>query len=933
MKNFKKTLSAALAILMIMSALALGTSAKSFDDVPSDYKYAEQINIISDIGVTKGTGDTEYSPEAKVTREQMALLLYRLMVGNENSGRVNTTPFTDLTDDTYFGAISWAYANGYILGTSDTTFSPREGITLQDAMTMLVRVLGHETAGMAKGYPWTYINTAVKLDLDIELDGISYTKNLTRGECAAILYNALTAEYIIPKTSINGSTLFETTTIIEKIFGYTLKEATIAATNDFASGNASVVVKDGYVTLSYEDEGEKFITVRYADLGLDGDANDNLGKRVKVVYSLDASKNVKVLGATEISREIIKNDGISVYENKDNGKFEYVEIDGTRYQVVKTLSDELSTNANELLVYAYSNTNKLVQIESNEALHNALGIYEARVIFDSKNNETANRIILKPYGFGKLEISDRGEYNIAGGYKASELKGGFDNAAKANDGEYVLYYFNKANLSLEIISTVPVSDAETVNRITDTTVRIGGKTYTLGNEALGISAESLKRELNIGDKVRAVVVNGMLLAIETGEITGSASNYLIALSEARPVFTNGEFGYAVKVNIDGETLQIFSDTDTVTAGKAYRYTVDSKDRYTLIPYIIDGGDIVTGNDQFVQNNSSRSEIAVIIENALNATITNNKTNFVLNDGDNAGVSSQSSFTGDIKFVTGANTVIVIREDDGKGGYNFKTKKGHFDGNIHIADGAYVAAIFDNEIGSVESLRYLYISDGDFDSSASSANAVKVLENIGIEYVDGKVYTIYNTLNLDTSEVKHLYSANNSLTLGANYKLNNDGTISSVLAEIGSGIITGYTSTTVTIGANTYALANNLKIYEIDEEFDVTSLKLASAYMKNVEFILDDGEVIAIIVLGDAPMSCEYSDGIINVTCDFDFTGISSVEFKSLRLNGTNLEVSDFDFDRDAKTIKITPTEELAAGEYTLTVTLNNTSNVTKFIVK
>lgn len=932
MKNFKKILSATLAVLMIMSAFVFSASAKNFEDVPSDHKYAEQIGIIADIGVTVGTSDTEYSPEVKVTREQMALLLYRLMVGNENSGKVNTTPFTDLTDPTYFGAISWAYANEYIIGTSENTFSPREGITLQDAMTMLVRILGHETDGMAKGYPWTYINEAVKLDLDIALDGISYTKDLTRGETAAILYNALTAEYLIPKTVVNGVTLYEATTIIEKVFGYKLEEATIVATNDFATGNASVVVKDGYVTLSYEDNGEKFITVKYADLDIEGEANDNLGKRVKVIYSLDASKNVKVLGATEISREVIKNDGINVHENKETGEFDYIEIDGTHYKVVSELSDKLSTNSNEILVFAYDNSNKLAQIETNEALKNALGIYEARVIFDNKNDSVASRIILKPYGFGKLDISERGEYNIADDYKASELTGGFENSAKAEDGDYVIYYFNKANLSLEIASVIPVAAAETVNRITSDTVKIGGKTYTLGCEALGITAESIRNQLSVGDKVRAVVVNGMILAIETGIEAGAASSYLIALSDARPVFTNGEFGYAVKVNIDGETLSIFSDTDSVVAGKAYRYTVANDGKYSLIPYVINNGIIVTGNDQFVQNNASRNEIAVILESSLNATITNNGAHFILDAGDGAALSSQDSFAGDIKFVTDKNTVIVIREEDGKGDYIFKVKKGDFDGNITIADDAYVTAIFDNEVGSVESLRYLYISDGEFDGSTSSVNAVKVLENIGIEYIDGKVYNIYNALDLDSGEVKHFYSTNSELTLGANYKLNNDGTISSVPAEIAGGIITGYTTTTVTIGGNTYTLGKDVNIFEIDEEFDVTSLKLASAYMKNVEFITDDGIVTAIIVLGDAPISAEYASGTVNVTCDFDFTGITSVTLKSLRTSGTNIEVTDFNFNREAKTITITPVAELAAGEYTLIINLNNGSTAVEFTV-
>lgn len=933
MKNFRKILAAGLAVIMMMSALVFSTSAKAFEDVPSDYKYAEQINIISDIGVTKGTSETEYSPNENVTREQMALLLYRLMVGNENSGKVNTTPFVDLTDDTYKGAISWAYSNGFILGTSETTFEPRAGITLRDAMTMLVRILGHETEGMAKGYPWTYINAAVKLDLDLELEGIEYEKELTRGETAAILYNALTAEYLVPKTVVNGVTLYESTTIIEKVFGYKLAEATIVATNDYATGTAAVVVKDGYVSLSYEDNGEKMITVKYADLGLEGEANENLGIRVKVVYSIDSSKNVKVLGATEISREEVMYDGINVHENKTDNEFDYVEIGGTHYQVVSELSDELSTNANEILVYAYSTGNKLVQIETNEELHDALGIYEARVIFDSRDDDTASRIILKPYGFDKLEVSGRGEYNIADDYKISELEGGFNNAADAEDGDYVLYYFNKENLSLDIISTVAVASSETVNKVTDDTAKIGGKTYNLGCDALGITAESIKEQLTVGDKVRIVAVNGMILAIEEGIESGAASNYLITLTESRPVFTGGKFGYAIKVNIDGETTSIFSDTDGVVAGRAYRYTVSDDEIYSLIPYVVHDGVIESGGDQFVQNSTGNKEIAVILEEATNATVINNKSSYALEVGDSTFVSSISSFGGELKFVTDKNTVIIVRESDGKGDYNYSVKKGAYDGNLTIEDGAYVAAVLDDEVGSVETLRYLYISNGSFDGSTSSVNAVKILENIGSEYVDGKVYRIYNVLNLDNGEVDHYYSLNTNLTLGANYKLNNDGTISSVLADIAGGIITGYTNSTVTVGGTTYALADDVNIFEIDEDFEVTSLKLSSAYMSNVEFVVDDDQIISIFVLGDAPMSASYADGVITVDCDFSFTGITSVSLRSLKKDGNTLNVSEYTLSREGSVITITPSSELEAGEYTLTLKLNNGSSEVTFTVE
>ncbi|MBQ2765603.1 MAG: S-layer homology domain-containing protein, partial [Clostridia bacterium] len=101
MKNLKRFISGSLATLMIVASMVTGASAKSYDDVTSTDRYAEQIEILSDIGVIKGTSENEFSPEEKVTREQMALLLFRLMLGKESAGTLNTTAFTDLYDDTY----------------------------------------------------------------------------------------------------------------------------------------------------------------------------------------------------------------------------------------------------------------------------------------------------------------------------------------------------------------------------------------------------------------------------------------------------------------------------------------------------------------------------------------------------------------------------------------------------------------------------------------------------------------------------------------------------------------------------------------------------------------------------------------------------------------------------------------------------------------
>ncbi|NLY68372.1 MAG: S-layer homology domain-containing protein [Clostridiales bacterium] len=131
-KRFVKRTGALVLAMMLAVGMILTASAKNFADVGRDHDYAEQIGILSDMGVIIGTGVDEdgnalFSPEMKVNREQMALLLFRFMLNRSSAGTVNSSPFTDLVGEIYNGAISWASAAGYIIGTGPNTFNPNQG--------------------------------------------------------------------------------------------------------------------------------------------------------------------------------------------------------------------------------------------------------------------------------------------------------------------------------------------------------------------------------------------------------------------------------------------------------------------------------------------------------------------------------------------------------------------------------------------------------------------------------------------------------------------------------------------------------------------------------------------------------------------------------------------------------------------------------------
>ncbi|MGN1346957.1 MAG: S-layer homology domain-containing protein, partial [Eubacteriales bacterium] len=90
-------------------------------------------------GITMGTSDTTFSPDADCTRAQIVTFLWRAQK-SPAAGTVN--PFTDVTADAYYAdAVLWAVENGITMGTSDTTFSPDADCTRAQIVTFIWRTL------------------------------------------------------------------------------------------------------------------------------------------------------------------------------------------------------------------------------------------------------------------------------------------------------------------------------------------------------------------------------------------------------------------------------------------------------------------------------------------------------------------------------------------------------------------------------------------------------------------------------------------------------------------------------------------------------------------------------------------------------------------------------------------------------------------------
>ena len=113
--------------------------AMPFTDVAEGSYYHDAVLWAVENGITKGTSDTTFTPNAKCTRAQIVTFLWRSQK-SPASGSVN--PFTDVAADAYYAnAVLWAVENGITAGTTAATFSPNNDCTRAQIVTFLYRCM------------------------------------------------------------------------------------------------------------------------------------------------------------------------------------------------------------------------------------------------------------------------------------------------------------------------------------------------------------------------------------------------------------------------------------------------------------------------------------------------------------------------------------------------------------------------------------------------------------------------------------------------------------------------------------------------------------------------------------------------------------------------------------------------------------------------
>ena len=206
----------ALALVLVMSLLPISSLAANvggYADVSEDEWYADAVKFVTEKGLMNGVSKTAFAPDGTTSRAMIVTILFRA-AGSPEAAKEN--PFADVPDGEWFtDAVRWASETGVVTGYDEKTFGPDDAITREQLALILFRYAGWQGADVSKrddlkafsdadavsGWAKEAVQWAVAEGLinGVEKDVLSPGGSATRAQAAAILMRFLgSAEEDLP---------------------------------------------------------------------------------------------------------------------------------------------------------------------------------------------------------------------------------------------------------------------------------------------------------------------------------------------------------------------------------------------------------------------------------------------------------------------------------------------------------------------------------------------------------------------------------------------------------------------------------------------------------------------------------------------------------------------------------------------------------------
>ena len=725
MRNLKRALSLALASVMLLGMMVVGSSAKGLDDFSDNAEIVNKdaVAVTSAIGLFDGYEDGSFGPENVVTRAEMAVIISTMLYG----AGVNVNQFAETNVFTDVPAWAQGYVNlcsslGIVAGVGDGKFDPNATVTTAQAVLMLCRALGYFQSAADFGSDWMLAATAKGTALGLYGD-LKLTANagLTRDNVAELVFNALTKAVTVEYNDTfniyfnTGSTWANGVKFdYKQTLGY--KNFDLVYMNDEDDfGRPSTVWGTGSLAnVSLDDEGN--IPDSYKGIA-DDDIIISMADTATHTYTAKVSSKTLY---NDVGRTAAQDYDWTVYTNGEANEYSF---DGNDLYDNRTSTDcFLKEAAGENVTGNGVLTQVYVDSKEKEVTVSVIDSYVAEVY---KVDEKDGTITLSDLVDGPADASDDE----------------FATTAFAEDDVVVYTYAND-----EIQSVVKAESVEgTVTKVKDKdNFSLDGTSYSYSKNM--DASDKLDTDDVDAETVAYLDAYGYVIHLDADAVAQDYA-YVVGVGSANDKYgDDADFG-ATLLLTDATKLKVDLDSDSTD-----KYDSTQKAREALEGYIVSYSKDSDGLYTLTKRSDNRIDLN---ENTFNATGLEIK----------SGTSAMKIFATD-DYYANSSTIFLLYDGDDYTVYtgikNVPDVKGDADTNAVVFDKGGVAKVVYIENANVDGDDEVIFVVGDTGAKAQKDNETNTKyyeyqamvggEIVKLKVRDGDAYDFFKTIKTDEIQV-------------------------------------------------------------------------------------------------------------------------------------------------------------------------------------
>lgn len=611
----KKIIAAALAVLTMSAATAFAKSWNDNDIMP----------LLDSFGIIEGDGTGNYRLDDYVSREEMAkIAVNSSKFKDETAIGLKVSPFNDIDSSRWSSAyILNGTRNGLFNGYLDGSFKPYEMVTYEEAVTMMLRVLGYSDSDFGISYPYGQVSKATSLKMTENVNS-DYGSPMTRRQIARLVYNTLVTPMKDSVGNLELISIFDVQIVEDAVIIATAEEDSSLGSDKVYTTSGKYTKYDGFSGEYVGKQGDMVIKNQKDLICFVPDNESSADSERYVIYSL---LNNAVIGYKNGSmHQIDIKSATTCYKGTTASTYGLVKAEMEMGDVLYVRRD--GKGEIDYVVYSKGSMDGPVKVSSTDMVKNYIKNSSTQVMRDG-NKATSDAVCVNDV----IYYSD--ELNMLLAY-STKVTGIYESALPSREQPNSItisgktYNVESAEAFNDLSSSGPFRYGDTITVILGKNGDVAGVvtvSETAETTKCGLLVEAGKKNFTNNDGTTyssyyadIITADGVQYEYAT---TNDCSSYLCAIVEAR--FENGKTtvrkqnglgGVSGKVNAEKQTIGSVKVADDCRILDTVGYYDSDIPHYKQV-YLqrLDGMTLNSSNVRYSSKNANGEVTELILLNA------------------------------------------------------------------------------------------------------------------------------------------------------------------------------------------------------------------------------------------------------------------------------------------------------------------------------